>query len=81
MFGGVTGSAAGVQAQGTGTNKNLALLARDATGQFELRCATQGAALNGAGGAMPANAEKFLKVTVTDGGGTANYVIPLLRAS
>lgn len=81
LFPALTGGAAGVQAQGTGTNKNLALLARDTTGQFELRCATQGAALNGAGGALPANAEKFLKVTVTDGGGTNNYVIPLLRES
>jgi len=71
-----TGAAAAIEAAGTGSNLNLALRAR-AGGRLEIGSTTQASAAAGTGGAMPANADLFMQVTVNG----SSYVLPLLKAS
>lgn len=73
---GASATAASVEAAGAGSNPNLALRAR-AGGRFEWGCTTQASAAAGSGGALPANADLFMQVTVNGTG----YVVPLLKAS
>ena len=73
---GASATAAAVQADGNGSNPNLAMRARSG-GRFEWGCTTQANAAAGSGGALPANADLFMQVTVNGTG----YVVPLLKAS
>lgn len=69
-------SAAGIYAQGTGNNKNLALYARDG-GKLEIKSSSQNTASSGSGQLTPTNVVKYLQITLNDGLTTNTYAIPL----
>jgi hypothetical protein len=72
-----SGSSVGVQAIGDDASVSIGVHAKGPAGVLEFTSATQASALAGGGGALPSNAELFVRVRVN----STLYVLPLLKAS